>query len=218
MRGSLSRMSLRSSGLHRSTRRASSRAPATTPAQATVARMSAAICGAVLPGCRFAHPGYIYQHHCRGAHRVARMRSHVIPVARPAVSCRYRCSIADAFGMVPLAGIEPALLAELDFESSASTNSATGASGRPWQGRTSRSRRNIAGAPCGSTRAYRPSPKSGKYGSGRNPRGAGRVAGPSHGNRPFRRLTGASDHRSVIQGASTAPDRRDTTFCTGSST
>ena len=31
--------------------------------------------------------------------------------------------------MVPLAGIEPALLAELDFESSASTNSATGASG-----------------------------------------------------------------------------------------
>jgi hypothetical protein len=31
---------------------------------------------------------------------------------------------------VPLAGIEPALLAELDFESSASTNSATGASGR----------------------------------------------------------------------------------------
>jgi hypothetical protein len=32
--------------------------------------------------------------------------------------------------MVPLAGIEPALLAELDFESSASTNSATGAFGR----------------------------------------------------------------------------------------
>lgn len=29
--------------------------------------------------------------------------------------------------MVPLAGIEPALLAELDFESSASTNSAIGA-------------------------------------------------------------------------------------------
>jgi len=29
---------------------------------------------------------------------------------------------------VPLAGIEPALLAELDFESSASTSSATGAS------------------------------------------------------------------------------------------
>ena len=32
--------------------------------------------------------------------------------------------------MVPLAGIEPALLAELDFKSSASTNSATGASPR----------------------------------------------------------------------------------------
>src|ERR1700742_526286 len=38
----------------------------------------------------------------------------------------------DRYGkpLVPLAGIEPALLAELDFESSASTNSATGASGR----------------------------------------------------------------------------------------
>jgi hypothetical protein len=33
------------------------------------------------------------------------------------------------FSLVPLAGIEPALLAELDFESSASTNSATGAFG-----------------------------------------------------------------------------------------
>jgi hypothetical protein len=32
-------------------------------------------------------------------------------------------------GVVPLAGIEPALLAELDFESSASTSSATGAFG-----------------------------------------------------------------------------------------
>ena len=32
--------------------------------------------------------------------------------------------------VVPLAGIEPALLAELDFESSASTSSATGAFGR----------------------------------------------------------------------------------------
>jgi hypothetical protein len=31
--------------------------------------------------------------------------------------------------LVPLAGIEPALLAELDFESSASTSSATGAFG-----------------------------------------------------------------------------------------
>jgi hypothetical protein len=43
-----------------------------------------------------------------------------------------------AWKLVPLAGIEPALLAELDFESSASTNSATGAfRDRPkdWQGR-----------------------------------------------------------------------------------
>jgi hypothetical protein len=37
--------------------------------------------------------------------------------------------------MVPLAGIEPALLAELDFESSASTNSATGASAKSGQAR-----------------------------------------------------------------------------------
>lgn len=36
--------------------------------------------------------------------------------------------------LVPLAGIEPALLAELDFESSASTNSATGANGLPPEG------------------------------------------------------------------------------------
>jgi len=34
--------------------------------------------------------------------------------------------------VVPLAGIEPALLAELDFESSASTSSATGAFVSPW--------------------------------------------------------------------------------------
>ena len=45
-----------------------------------------------------------------------------------------RCRMMADGRMVPLAGIEPALLAELDFESSASTNSATGASaksGRP---------------------------------------------------------------------------------------
>lgn len=35
--------------------------------------------------------------------------------------------VAMRKALVPLAGIEPALLAELDFESSASTNSATGA-------------------------------------------------------------------------------------------
>src|SRR3569623_170460 len=37
--------------------------------------------------------------------------------------------------LVPLAGIEPALLAELDFESSASTSSATGALARTGQAR-----------------------------------------------------------------------------------
>ena len=36
--------------------------------------------------------------------------------------------------LVPLAGIEPALLAELDFESSASTSSATGAFGHKPRG------------------------------------------------------------------------------------
>src|SRR5579872_4102229 len=53
--------------------------------------------------------------------------------------------------LVPLAGIEPALLAELDFESSASTSSATGAFGWPirW---ASRSRRTIAAGHCRSTR------------------------------------------------------------------
>src|SRR6185437_8413666 len=54
--------------------------------------------------------------------------------------------------MVPLAGIEPALLAELDFESSASTSSATGAPARPARRRRSRSRRNIAGRHFWSTR------------------------------------------------------------------
>lgn len=53
---------------------------------------------------------------------------------------------------MPLAGIEPALLAELDFESSASTSSATGALGRPPK-RASRSRRTIAMDKAGSTRA-----------------------------------------------------------------
>ena len=57
-------------------------------------------------------------------------------------SCRQR---RNGFGqemrlginsLVPLAGIEPALLAELDFESSASTNSATGANRAAARGRT----------------------------------------------------------------------------------
>jgi hypothetical protein len=56
--------------------------------------------------------------------------------------------------LVPLAGIEPALLAELDFESSASTSSATGAFAGLPERPASRSRRNIAGRLPGSTRAY----------------------------------------------------------------
>jgi hypothetical protein len=54
---------------------------------------------------------------------------------------------------VPLAGIEPALLAELDFESSASTSSATGAFAPSARGLASRSGRTIAGVVPGSTRA-----------------------------------------------------------------
>src|SRR4051812_8486321 len=55
--------------------------------------------------------------------------------------------------LVPLAGIEPALLAELDFESSASTNSATGVfHDARAEGLRVKSRRNIAGADGRSTR------------------------------------------------------------------
>ena len=39
------------------------------------------------------------------------------------------CADTEESKMVPLAGLEPALLTELDFESSASTNFTTGASG-----------------------------------------------------------------------------------------
>jgi hypothetical protein len=51
--------------------------------------------------------------------------------------------------LVPLAGIEPALLAELDFESSASTNSATGAQpGRgPGRGAEYSARRRLVNRP-----------------------------------------------------------------------
>src|SRR6266702_6098629 len=52
--------------------------------------------------------------------------------------------------VVPLAGIEPALLAELDFESSASTSSATGAFAGLPERPALRSRRNIAGRLTGS--------------------------------------------------------------------
>jgi hypothetical protein len=58
--------------------------------------------------------------------------------------------------LVPLAGIEPALLAELDFESSASTSSATGAFDRESGQKPQfppRSGRTIASGPAGSTRS-----------------------------------------------------------------
>src|SRR5579872_6152499 len=47
----------------------------------------------------------------------------------PARAFLTRCRSSARARLVPLAGIEPALLAELDFESSASTSSATGAFG-----------------------------------------------------------------------------------------
>jgi hypothetical protein len=67
----------------------------------------------------------------------------------------YVIVITTVFSVVPLAGIEPALLAELDFESSASTSSATGAFAFPLGIKSlgRRSGRNIAGASRGSTRA-----------------------------------------------------------------
>ncbi len=63
--------------------------------------------------------------------RFARLRR-----TRIALSVLRGCATRSPQGrsVVPLAGIEPALLAELDFESSASTNSATGAFGRPPEG------------------------------------------------------------------------------------
>src|SRR5260370_19047107 len=77
--------------------------------------------------------------------------SGVIPIMRS--HSDYNVMVIGINSLVPLAGIEPALLAELDFESSASTNSATGAFGHRPEGTRSRSRRNIAGAQRRSTRA-----------------------------------------------------------------
>src|SRR4029453_2917064 len=54
--------------------------------------------------------------------------------------------------LVPLAGIEPALLAELDFESSASTSSATGA----FAGRTQSSVADDLACPCEAGGLWRP--------------------------------------------------------------
>ncbi|CDX34106.1 conserved hypothetical protein [Mesorhizobium sp. ORS 3359] len=60
--------------------------------------------------------------------------------------------------VVPLAGIEPALLAELDFESSASTNSAIGAqAGRPGWART------IRADGCSSTGLLRICPRNRRH-------------------------------------------------------
>src|ERR1700760_3809448 len=61
--------------------------------------------------------------------------------------------------MVPLAGIEPALLAELDFESSASTSSATGAR------RASAGKADIAKPAEYSGRAFRVNPRASEPGS-----------------------------------------------------
>jgi hypothetical protein len=47
-----------------------------------------------------------------------------------AIGGAIRLTLSSDKRVVPLAGIEPALLAELDFESSASTSSATGATPR----------------------------------------------------------------------------------------
>jgi hypothetical protein len=82
--------------------------------------------------------------------------------------------------MVPLAGIEPALLAELDFESSASTNSATGACRNSAARPRSRSGRNIAGGDCRSTRVYRLVQKRGFRASEGLGRSYPRAGGSAH--------------------------------------
>lgn len=117
--------------------------------------------------------------------------------------------------MVPLAGIEPALLAELDFESSASTNSATGACRDRPEGERSRSRRNIAGGECRSTRAYRNTrsagaghferlPPNGAQGRGLDVMGAG--TGRLH------RVIELTKHCPVIAPGSTAAGARARTL------
>jgi hypothetical protein len=90
--------------------------------------------------------------------------------------------------LVPLAGIEPALLAELDFESSASTNSATGAFRD--LGRTAR-----VGKPAEYSGRHLPV----------NPRWALRM---NH----LHRADDPAKHPSVIEATSTAPSAQDTTL------
>ena len=131
-----------------------------------------------------------------------------------------RCLSDRCERLVPLAGIEPALLAELDFESSASTNSATGAFRGACRRRGPRSGRNIAGAPCRSTRRRQIDPQAAR--SCRIV--ASSFAKTSKGLRPdlrtrpkgvvcrSQRVPGRPKHPSVIALGSTAPGPRVTTL------
>ena len=106
------------------------------------------------PGRRRTSYAASYQRVALGAPSEVRLRKR-LRRTRIALAVLRGCATRSPQGrsVVPLAGIEPALLAELDFESSASTSSATGALGRRFEP-PSRSRRNIAGSSLRSTRAY----------------------------------------------------------------
>src|SRR3546814_560044 len=74
-----------------------------------------------------AHPRPLCQVERRDARRAVREGAPLLPLTHHR---RYRAAAMGSDGkqpLVPLAGLEPALLAELDFESSASTNFTTGA-------------------------------------------------------------------------------------------
>src|SRR3546814_16998349 len=73
------------------------------------------------------HPRPLCQVERRVARRAVREGAPLLPLTHHR---RYRAAAMGSDGkqpLVPLAGLEPALLAELDFESSASTNFTTGA-------------------------------------------------------------------------------------------
>ena len=72
--------------------------------------------------------------------RQRRFSTEARPAAVNAAAAGVRGFVRIGEKMVPLAGIEPALLAELDFESSASTSSATGAFATACDGRLRRPR------------------------------------------------------------------------------
>ena len=60
----------------------------------------------------------------------AALSGNILGIGVPSPAGEFTCAggtLMDETGMVPLAGIEPALLAESDFESDASTSSAIGA-------------------------------------------------------------------------------------------